>query len=229
MQINSDLAQEGTNHEYFRFDPPLFPYLCHYSRIPIPEPESSNIATSAAMGCLADANNKVKRKHHLSICTMIYYPNPTKTSGEDPMMLLTQFIEYHIMQGIDHIYLYEHIWSKEQLQAGGSGKSVVYETLRRWRYIEKGAVTYIPWWASPTKRFWPHSHNYYQDAQINHCLKTFQFETDWIFAVDIDEWLLPNYQFQIPSSLITYRFQYTNTYIYIYVYIYTHHKQNKTN
>jgi hypothetical protein len=85
---------------------------------------------------------------------------------------LVEWIEYHLMIGIEHFYLYDH-FSSDNLEF----------FLRP--YIERNIVTIIRWSYEPlTGHHW----NMIQSASMNHALKNFGPFNRWMGYFDVDEY-----------------------------------------
>ena len=96
-----------------------------------------------------------KCKYKVSICAIF----------KDEGMFLKEWIEYHLLIGVEHFYLYNNFSSdcyKEVLKP----------------YVANGFVTLIDW---PIK--------YGQLSAYYDCYKKFSFETQWIAYIDIDEFI----------------------------------------
>ncbi len=93
-----------------------------------------------------------------------------------------EWIEYHLMMGVDHFYLYD--------QDGGLD---AMEVLRP--YERAGLVTRHPWTHfdgtkhDRTTRFWERDKSHIAYA---HCAKNYRNESQWIQKLDIDEFLVLN-------------------------------------
>ena len=102
---------------------------------------------------------KYNKKYRISICGIF--------KNEAPF--LHEWIEYHIMIGIDHFYMYNNNSEDKYL--------VVLQP-----YIDKGYVTLIQW----TK-------NHAQMEAYQHFYANYAKETQWLSFLDIDEFLVPRY------------------------------------
>ncbi len=93
-----------------------------------------------------------------------------------------EWLEYHLMMGVDHFYLYD--------QDGGLD---AMELLRP--YEQAGLVTRHPWTHfdgtkyDRTTRFWERDKSHIAYA---HCAKNYRYESQWIQKLDIDEFLVLN-------------------------------------
>jgi len=95
--------------------------------------------------------------HYVSICTAF----------KDEDLYFRDWIEYHLMVGIEHFYLYDN----------NSTDKYWAELLP---YIEAGIVTYIPF---PYEK--PQIHI------LNHCLWKYGKHNTWLEFTDIDEFIFP--------------------------------------
>lgn len=113
----------------------------------------------------------MKKKHFLTFATNFKNENP----------YLKEWLDYHLLVGVDHFYLYD--------QDGGDE---AMEILRP--YVEKGVVTRHPWthydgtkYDRPTK-FYQRNKNHMAFA---HCASTYRKEFQWVMKIDVDEFLYP--------------------------------------
>ena len=113
-----------------------------------------------------------KRKHHISLCIMF----------KDEATYLREWIEYHLMVGVDHFYMYDN------------NSSDGYESIIE-SYLEEGVITLIPW---------PKDHA--QVEGYEDCIKRFQSESDWIGFIDVDEFVVPVAE----ESLVTFLDRFSN-------------------
>ena len=100
---------------------------------------------------------KEQRKHHISLCIMF----------KDEAVYLKEWLEYHLMVGVDHFYLYDN-------NSSDGFEDVVAP------YIAEGLATLVRW-----------TPDHAQVAGYEDCIKRFQSETDWIGFIDVDEFLVP--------------------------------------
>ncbi|CAF1448671.1 unnamed protein product [Didymodactylos carnosus] len=104
--------------------------------------------------------------HNISIYTMI------KNKSEE----LVEWIEYHLLLGIEHFYLYDNL-SEDMID------NVLIP------YMNSNIVTLIRWPFAP----YPGKHwNSIQTSSMNHCLKSFGPFNRWIGYFDVDEYFQPN-------------------------------------
>ncbi len=111
-----------------------------------------------------------KKKYYSSICGIF----------KDEAPYLKEWIEYHHLVGIEHIYLYNN-----------NSSDNFYEILRP--YIEKGFITLIEW---------PKLHA--QMEAYKHCYDNFKKDTNWLAFFDIDEFVCPKIETDINSFLKKY-------------------------
>jgi hypothetical protein len=95
---------------------------------------------------------------------------------------LREWLEYHLMMGVDHFYLYD--------QDGGLD---AMEILRP--YEKTGKVTRHPWTHFDGTKHDKTTKFYERDKShiaFSHCAKNYRHEAQWIQKIDIDEFLVPN-------------------------------------
>jgi len=113
---------------------------------------------------------KTKKKYYLSICAIF----------KDEARYMREWIEYHRLLGIDHLYLYNNFSSDNYIEILKS-------------YIEEGFITLTNW---------P-----YEMAQISayqHCYDNFKNETYWLVFIDLDEFICPKYEVDIKKWIKPY-------------------------
>lgn len=98
---------------------------------------------------------------------------------------LAEWLEYHLLLGIEHFYLYDH---------GSTDDS--YAVLRP--YVERGLVTHI-WWPFPPDP--GANYDTVQRVAMNHCLYKYGQYNDWIGYFDVDEFFQPGRGEDIPTFL----------------------------
>lgn len=86
---------------------------------------------------------------------------------KDESPYLREWLEYHLLIGVDHFYLYDNNSS--------DGFEEVIES-----YLKEGLVTLTRW---------PKDHA--QVEGYEDCIRRFQSESDWIGFIDVDEFLVP--------------------------------------
>ena len=95
---------------------------------------------------------------------------------------LRQFVAFHVLQGVEHFFLYE--------QDGGDGSR---EALRG--YEEQGLVSWIPW-------DWRGGYTMLQTEQMNHAVKRLRGVAEWVLLTDLDEYVLPSPTFGSLANLL---------------------------
>lgn len=95
--------------------------------------------------------------------------------NEAPYM--PEWLEYHILQGIEKFYIYDN-----------ESTDNIKEVLRP--YIEAGIVEYM---------FWPGKAQ--QVHVCNDCLTKCKLDTRWLVHFDIDEFIVPHFDENIPAYL----------------------------
>ena len=108
-----------------------------------------------------------QRKYNISICQIF----------KDEAPYLREWIEYHMMIGIDHFYFYDN------------NSSDGYESIIQ-PYIEKGIITLVKW---------PKEHA--QVEAYEDCIRRFRNESDWIGFIDVDEFIVPVAENSFPKFL----------------------------
>lgn len=93
---------------------------------------------------------------------------------------LMEWIEYHMVAGVEHFYLYNNNSEDD------------YKTILR-PYIEEGIVTLYDWPEYPG-----------QASAYNHCWDNFRSDSQWIAFIDLDEYICPKYDENIPLLLDRY-------------------------
>ena len=89
----------------------------------------------------------------------------------DEGTILKEWIEYHKIVGVEHFYLYNNFSEDNYL-----------DILQP--YIDDGVVTLTDW-----------PHNQAQMAAYQDCVDRFKNETKWIGFIDLDEFVVPNKQY----------------------------------
>lgn len=117
------------------------------------------------------APDYVAKKYTVSICAIF----------RDECAYLREWLEYHLLIGVDHFYLYNN-FSKDDYQ----------EVLAP--YVEQGLVTLIDW---PVPQG--------QMKAYADCVERFGSETNWIGFIDLDEYVVPNHDGNIKNFLERFR------------------------
>ncbi len=109
--------------------------------------------------CFLWRKPKYQKRYRISICGIF----------KNEARFLKEWIEYHLMIGVDHFYMYDN-----------NSEDAYLDVLQP--YIERGTVTLIDW---------P-----YQQKQIEayqDCFERFRQETQWLSFTDIDEFFVPHF------------------------------------
>ena len=112
---------------------------------------------------LRNASEKNRKTYYFSLCAIF--------KNEAPYF--KEWIEYHRMLGVDHIYLYNNFSTDNYMDILTP-------------YIEEGYVTLTDW---------P-----YEMSQIpayEHCYEHYRNETFWLMFLDLDEFICPIYKTNI--------------------------------
>ena len=118
-----------------------------------------------------------KIKYFLSGVTVIH---PARKSGQMDMLIL-QWLDYHLFQGFDHFFLYDHLHSRNPTNV-----AFFYDLLLK-NYIQQGYVTLIEWpFVKREHDMW----NFEQAAYFD-SFRRFGFDTKFIYTGDCDEFLIP--------------------------------------
>lgn len=99
---------------------------------------------------------------------------------KDESPYLKEWIEYHLMLGIDHFYLYQNNSTDDYI-------SVIQP------YLDSGKITMTEWSEYPG-----------QYTAYLHWYKTFRHETEWVSFIDADEFLCPFSDLSMPMMMKRY-------------------------
>ncbi len=102
--------------------------------------------------------SKKSRIYNISVCAI--FKNET--------LSLKEWIEYHLLVGVDHFYLYNNFSTDNYEQ--------VLEP-----YIKDGIIDLIEWQVVPPSQL----------QAYEHCFTNFRDETQWIAFIDLDEFICP--------------------------------------
>lgn len=122
--------------------------------------------------------NAIKLKRQISECNTLPETNLAVCAiakNEGPYF--REWIEWHLSQGVDRFYVYDNESTDET-------RTVLYP------YIKEGVVEYISW---PGYRM--------QLAAYDDCLARHRFDTRWIAFIDLDEFIVPVKDKNIPDFL----------------------------
>ena len=115
--------------------------------------------------------NWTKKKYNISICAIF--------KNEAPYM--REWIEYHILLGVEHFYLYNN-------NSDDNFRDVLSQ------YISNGIVTLTEWPEIPG-----------QMTSYKHWYENFRYESNWVSFLDLDEFICPRYELDIPTWLAKYQ------------------------
>ena len=113
---------------------------------------------------------KKNNKYYISICAIF------KNEG----CYIKEWIEYHKLIGIDHIYLYNNFSDDNYHEILDS-------------YIEEGFVTLTEW-----------PYKYSQMEAYHDCYIKYKCETFWLTFIDLDEFICPRYKYNIKDWIKDY-------------------------
>ena len=130
------------------------------------------------------------KQYHLVACTWTsasYNRRGDKTVIDDATSRLLEWIVFHRLVGIDHIYIYDNT----QIIPGGNATSPLQEICQQF----PGYITYISWPASVCNNNRPNHKNpgerSSQYAAEASCRSRFGDFTDWMTFIDTDEYIVP--------------------------------------
>ena len=113
--------------------------------------------------------------------------------------MLLQWIDYHIMQGFDHFYLYDHIIDRDDDKEYQHFFNLLFNSKQNYNYSKY--VTLIEWPVTVKNgEIWG-----FQISAENDCLRRFRYQCNYIAMLDIDELYLPvpkNYNNPKQASMI---------------------------
>ena len=117
--------------------------------------------------------NKKKKssKYYFSICSIF----------KDEELSLKEWIEFHLLIGVDHFYLYNNFSSDNY-------KEILAP------YVEKGKVTLIDWPVPPPSQMPAYQHFY----------NNYWHETQWVAFIDLDEYICPKHEDNIKDWIVKY-------------------------
>lgn len=103
-------------------------------------------------------HKQTQKKHFFSICAIF----------KDESLILKEWIEYNLLIGVDHFYLYNN------------NSTDNYNDILK-PYIDKDIVTLIEWNFPPPSQF----------PAYEHFFKTYWSDTKWVAFIDLDEFICP--------------------------------------
>ena len=141
-----------------------------------------------------------KYKHYLSLLTVLdidiiirhgksYSKSRNKEYFKDSFMqleiMLQQWLDYHIFQGFDHFYIYDHLFDRYNSEYSRNEALVFYKVLLP--YIDNNYVTYIQWPIATRSGEFRH----YRTSALLDASRRFSKETRFLTFLNIDDWIVP--------------------------------------
>eukprot|EP01083_Nonionella_stella_P238255 835027_1 len=126
-----------------------------------------------------------KKSHFLSAC-LIVHPSGDKYNQMNTRIV--EWIEYGIIMGFDHFYIYDHMYGERSEKEDKFIWDAIYYYIKH-----GGTVTYIEWPFQPPLikgQSW-----IFQYSFINSCLNRFKYDNDYMAVIDVDEYLIPPKKF----------------------------------
>ena len=114
--------------------------------------------------------NLKKKQHYFSVCAIF----------KDEERNLKEWIEYHLIVGVEHFYLYNNNSTDNYLAILSP-------------YLKNGLVTLIDW-----------KENYSQTKAYENCYAKYGNETTWLGFIDLDEFICPKYEEDVKKILQRY-------------------------
>lgn len=113
----------------------------------------------------------------LSTDTLIGYQYQIAVAAifRDEARFLSEWIEYHKLQGVEHFYLYNHLSDDNFAEVLAA-------------YVDAGEVELYDWNFNPTS--WE-AWDKIQKSAYRHALKLAKKEAKWLAIIDIDEFIVP--------------------------------------
>lgn len=152
-----------TENKYFIYDKPRKIELKYFARFLFVKAENAFYRV-----CYRLAEKKTEeKKYRVAVCAIFKNEGP----------YLKEWIEYHLVVGVDHFYMYNNNSTDDYLK--------ILQP-----YIDAGKVTLIDW---------P-----YQQGQMKayrDCIENRRCEANWIGFIDLDEFVVPNHDNNIYDFL----------------------------
>jgi Glycosyltransferase family 92 len=114
---------------------------------------------------LEASDSQTEYSYQLSICSIF----------RDEARFLKEWIEFHLLVGVEHFYLFNHLSKDDYL--------FVLQP-----YIDAGIVELYDW---PYELFKPYDFDIHQINAYRHCLAKVQGVVKWLALIDTDEYLIP--------------------------------------
>lgn len=115
--------------------------------------------TALLNGCVKTGGDKINYKYYCSICLII----------RDENEYLEEWLNWHIRQGVQHFYIYDH-----------GSKYSVKEFIKTLSVAVKERVTVIDFGGK---------HDFAQHEAYNDCIEKYETESKWIGFIDSDEFV----------------------------------------
>jgi len=137
------------------------------------------------------------KPHYFVACTWTaanYFRRGDATAIRDSEKRLREWITFHKLVGLDHVYVYDNTNPPESLQNSSEGfQSPLKQVVEK--YFSDEFVTYIPWPCKVCSNNRPNHPNpgerSSQYAAESSCRERFGAQTEWMSFIDIDEFLVP--------------------------------------
>lgn len=182
------LMKNGFNARLFWGDSHVIPRVeasGRWQNLPICKPPAAEIADKA----LVEGQKPAEKKHKLVACLWASASFTTRGNAQavsDTTLRLIEWIEFHLLVGFDHIYVYDN--------TGAHTDDVSLESTLFPRFLES-EVTRIDWPCRVCNNNIPAHENTgersSQYAAENSCRARYGPLTEWIASFDTDEYLVP--------------------------------------
>ena len=124
-------------------------------------------------------NNKKQQGNYKYLISGTNTVHPRSRMNEMDIMT-QQWIDYHLFQGFEHFYLYDHLYNRDN-----NDIEFFYHVLKK--YISQGYATLIEWPMCTRADELP----FYQFGAFMDSVRRFGDETKYIYLGDVDEYLIP--------------------------------------
>ncbi len=109
------------------------------------------------------------------------FPLVLVTNVKDEAAYLREWLEYHALVGVDHVYLYDQDGGEETRALLAPYEAAGLVTRHAWTHLDGTRYD------GPT-RCWQRNKNHLAFA---HCARTYRERFDWALKIDADEFLVP--------------------------------------
>jgi len=181
------LMKNGFDAQLFWGDRHVIPRIeasGRWENLPVCKPPASNNDKIAT-----EVNKPVKKKHKLAACLWASASFTTRGDAQavsDTTSRLIEWIEFHLLVGFDHIYVYDN--------TGAHTDKVSLESTLFPRFLDS-EVTRIDWPCRVCNNNIPAHENTgersSQYAAENSCRVRYGPTTEWLSSFDVDEYLIP--------------------------------------